>query len=83
MARKKRKRYGLRTRGGSSLRRRHARIVGAMRAPHRCPSCASPSVSRESVGVWSCHKCGYKFAGGAYMPSTKLGQASRRIRAPV
>jgi large subunit ribosomal protein L37Ae len=52
----------------------------SLRAYHKCPSCASPSVKRESVGLWGCKKCGYTFAGGAYTPSTKLGQVSHRIR---
>jgi large subunit ribosomal protein L37Ae len=35
-------------------------------------------VKRESVGVWKCKKCGYTFAGGAYMPVTKLGVVAKR-----
>ena len=81
MAKKKRKNIGMRTRGGATLRKRYGRIMETVRAYHKCPSCASPSVKRVSVGVWSCKKCGYKFAGGAYTPSTRLGQASHRIRA--
>ncbi|MBN2334621.1 50S ribosomal protein L37ae [Candidatus Bathyarchaeota archaeon] len=77
---KKRKNAGLRVRGGASLRKRYSRIMATARATHKCPSCASPSVKRVSVGIWNCKKCGYKFAGGAYTPSTKLGQASHRIR---
>lgn len=80
MARKKRKNIGLRGRGGATLRRRYERIMNSLNTNHKCPSCASPSVKRESVGLWGCRKCGYTFAGGAYVPSTKLGQTSRRIR---
>jgi Ribosomal L37ae protein family len=37
-----------------------------------------------SIGVWLCGSCGFKFAGGAYAPSTKLGQvAERAARAGV
>jgi len=31
-----------------------------------------------SIGIWLCGSCGFKFAGGAYAPSTKLGQVSER-----
>jgi len=80
MAKKKRKDIGLGTRGGATLRKRYARVMSTVRAIHKCPSCASPSVRRVSVGLWSCRKCGYRFAGGAYTPSTKLGQAAQRVR---
>ena len=80
MARKKRKDIGMRTRGGATLRKRYGRIMDTVKAYHRCPSCGSISVRRVSVGIWNCRKCGYKFAGGAYVPSTKLGQAAHRIR---
>ena len=80
MAKKKRKNIGLRGRGGATLRKRYGRIMDSLHTYHNCPSCASSSVKRVSVGLWGCRKCGYTFAGGAYTPSTKVGQASRRIR---
>src|SRR2546430_12163496 len=36
------------------------------------------TVKRWSVGVWHCRKCGFKFAGGAYAPTTKLGEIAAR-----
>ena len=55
-----------------------------LRAPHECPQCHIAAVSRVSVGVWSCERCGFKFAGGAYAPTTKLGEiAERASRAGV
>jgi len=79
---RKKKTYGLRlrTRGGTSVRKQWTRITQIKRRKHKCPRCASPSVKRDSVGVWDCRKCGYRFAGGAYVPSTRTGQASHRIR---
>jgi large subunit ribosomal protein L37Ae len=49
-----------------------------MKKPHRCPNCGLPRVKRESVGVWTCRKCGFKFTGGAYTPATKLGALAKR-----
>jgi len=55
-----------------------------MRAPHECPQCHIVAVSRLSIGIWLCGRCGFKFAGGAYAPTTKLGQiAERASRAGV
>jgi large subunit ribosomal protein L37Ae len=70
----------LRTRAGATVRKRWTRIVKGMRDPHKCPNCHMPYVSRESVGIWECSKCGYKFAGAAFTPSTKLGRTSHGTR---
>jgi len=80
MAKKKKMDIGLGPRGGATLRKRYARVMSTLKATNKCPSCASPSVKRVSVGLWNCKKCGYRFAGGAYTPSTKLGEAAKRVR---
>jgi Zn-finger nucleic acid-binding protein len=55
-----------------------------MKAPHECPQCHVSTVKRQSVGIWLCGTCGFKFAGGAYSPRTKLGEvAERAARAGV
>ncbi|RLG96173.1 50S ribosomal protein L37ae [Candidatus Bathyarchaeota archaeon] len=79
---KRKKTFGLRlrTRGGTSARKQWTRITMEKRRRHKCPRCSSPSVKRDYVGVWDCSKCGFRFAGGAYTPSTRMGQASQRIR---
>ncbi len=63
---------------GTVARRRYAEVISGMRIPHECPRCHIRAVRRLSVGVWSCRKCGVKFSGGAYLPTTKLGDVSRR-----
>ena len=80
---KKKTTFGLRlrSRGGLSVKKQWTRITLEKRKKHKCPSCTSKAVRRASVGIWYCTKCGHKFAGGAYIPSTKTGQASTRIRA--
>jgi len=66
------------SRYGTVARRRYSEVVSGMRVPHECPRCHVRAVKRLTVGVWSCRKCGVKFAGGAYLPTTKLGDISKR-----
>ena len=69
---------------GTVARKRYATIVTEMRALHECPQCHITGVKRLSIGIWLCRRCGFKFAGGAYVPTTKLGQiAERASRAGV
>lgn len=69
---------------GTVVRKRYATLITELRSPHECPQCHVNAVKRLSVGIWNCGKCGYKFAGGAYSPSTKLGEiAERASRAGV
>ena|SRR5881397_1575669 len=72
---------GFGARYGTVARRQYVEIVSGLRTRHECPRCKFKAVKRWSVGVWFCKKCGYRFAGGAYMPVTKLGEiASRATR---
>ncbi len=69
---------------GTVARKRYATVVGTLRSPHECPQCHITRVKRLSVGIWHCRRCGFKFAGGAYVPTTKLGEvAARAARAGV
>jgi large subunit ribosomal protein L37Ae len=63
---------------GTVARKRYATVVTALRSAHECPQCHLTAVRRLSVGIWLCGRCGYKFAGGAYAPTTKLGQIAER-----
>jgi large subunit ribosomal protein L37Ae len=69
---------GLGVRYGVKIRRRYSEIISEMRKKHVCPQCSSNAVRRESVGIWVCTKCNFKYTGGAYTPSTKLGLTSER-----
>ena len=69
---------GLGARYGSTVRKRYVRVTAGLKKAHRCPQCGFLRVKRESVGVWKCRKCGYTFAGGAYIPVTKLGVVAKR-----
>ncbi|MEM2942524.1 MAG: hypothetical protein QXT81_03785 [Candidatus Bathyarchaeia archaeon] len=69
---------GLSTRYGTAPRRQHIEILARMRRWHECPQCQKTAAKRLSVGLWECRRCGFQFAGGAYSPSTKTGDAARR-----
>jgi large subunit ribosomal protein L37Ae len=53
-------------------------VTAGLKIAHRCPQSGFVKVKRKSVGVWQCGKCNYTFAGGAYMPATKLGVVAKR-----
>ncbi|MHA1713509.1 MAG: 50S ribosomal protein L37Ae [Candidatus Ranarchaeia archaeon] len=63
---------------GASLRKRVKKIEEVRHATYKCPSCLSPKIQRQAAGIWYCRKCGYKFAGGAYIPLT--ARAKRAIQ---
>ncbi len=69
---------GFGPRYGVTVRKRYIKIVKELKRPHNCPQCGLPRVKRESIGVWTCKKCGYKFTGGAYTSTTKLGIVAKR-----
>jgi large subunit ribosomal protein L37Ae len=69
---------GFGARYGTVARRQYVEIVTGLRSKHECPRCKFQTVKRSSVGVWHCRKCGFKFAGGAYTPTTKLGEIAAR-----
>jgi large subunit ribosomal protein L37Ae len=69
---------GFGARYGTIVRRQHIEILSGLRSKHECPQCKFQTVKRWSVGVWLCKKCGYKFAGGAYTPITKVGEIAAR-----
>ena len=62
-------RYGL------SVRKQVRNIETNQRRRHECPRCHHVAVKRVSTGIWTCRHCEYKFAGGAYSPTTATGRA--------
>jgi large subunit ribosomal protein L37Ae len=69
-------RYGARF--GVTIRKRIVEIESQAKRKHLCPSCQSRAVKRVSVGIWRCRRCGHTFAGGAVLPTTKIGDVARR-----
>lgn len=68
-------RYGVR------VRRRVADIEARQRKDHTCPSCGAEKVNRKSTGIWECRRCGHVFAGGAYLPQTKMMRLEAALEA--
>jgi large subunit ribosomal protein L37Ae len=66
-------RYGVRARS------RVKNVEITQRSKHICPSCGHKKVKRVSTSIWKCKKCGVKFAGGAYNPTTEAGQNVEKI----
>lgn len=67
---------------GGVMRKAVATIEKVQKAAHPCNQCGAMSVYRDGTAIWSCTKCGYTFAGGAYTPSTGAGQgATQALRA--
>ncbi len=58
------KRFG--SRYGRRNRDKFAFLETQARKTYSCPSCGYDKVSREAAGIWSCGKCGSKFASRAY-----------------
>jgi len=48
------------------------------KATHTCPRCDQLSVKRKGTGIWACRKCGFIFAGGAYVPETPTFRIAQR-----
>ncbi len=70
--------HGFGARYGRTLRRRLAEVEVDLKKKHSCQDCGAKAVKRLSVGVWKCSKCGFTFSGGAYSPSSKIGEVAKR-----
>ena len=64
---------------GVSVRRNAGSALAKKNAKYTCPVCHYRKVTRQSVGIWSCGKCGHTFAGGAWEPFTRASDANARI----
>jgi len=69
---------GLGARYGRTVRKRLAEIEIELRRRHYCQNCGNRAVRRISVGLWKCRKCGFTFSGGAYSPTSKIGEVAKR-----
>ena len=63
---------------GRFIRKRINQLEQVSRASHACPRCDQKAVRREGTGIWACRKCGFKFAGGSYVPETPVMRVALR-----
>ena len=66
-------RYGVR------IRRRIKELEMRQKKSHTCPKCQYKAVKRISTGIWSCNHCGHTFTGGAYLPTTAVGEIRMEV----
>lgn len=59
--------YGVRY--GKKIRERLLDVEKDQRKRHACPQCLKLTFKRQASGIWSCGKCGAKYAGKAYKPA--------------
>lgn len=66
-------------RGGRTLRMGLEAVKASTRAKYICSRCGKKAVKRKSTGIWQCKSCNVVFAGGAYAPTTPVGEVAARI----
>lgn len=64
---------------GFTVRKRYIEVMTKRHKRYDCQRCHLGKLKRLSAGVWVCRRCGFTFAGGAYEPYSKSGQAAIRI----
>ena len=72
-------RLSIRPRSNVRARSRLRNVELSQRKKHVCPSCKHTAVKRVGTGIYSCRKCGVKFAGGSYIPKTDVGLQVEKI----
>nr|MDO8083674.1 50S ribosomal protein L37ae [Candidatus Sigynarchaeum springense]MDO8118901.1 50S ribosomal protein L37ae [Candidatus Sigynarchaeota archaeon] len=64
---------------GTLVRYRTKKILSYKTDIQKCPKCQNRTISRKSVGLWKCRKCGATFTGGAYTLTTTQGLLCARV----
>ncbi len=79
----KTKKVGLTGRFGSrygvGIRKRLLKTEKLQRQKQECPNCGKKNVKRLAKGIFQCNSCGFKFAGGAYIPETLTGKLVKKM----
>lgn len=64
---------------GVGMRKRWLKVASKQKKHYDCPNCEFKKVKRLSAGIFECKKCGLKFAGGAYFPTTLTGSIVNKM----
>ncbi len=67
------------SRYGVGIRKRVLKVEEKQRQKHICPHCKKGQLKRQATGIYVCSKCGLKIAGGAYTPTTLIGNAVKKM----
>ena len=67
------------SRYGVGIRKRVLKVELKQKVKNECPFCGYQKIKRQAKGIFVCRKCGSKFAGGTYTPSTLAGNIIRRM----
>ena len=51
---------------GKKLRVKMAEVQKKSKKKYKCPSCSRVAIKRSANGLWTCAKCGTKYASGAF-----------------
>jgi large subunit ribosomal protein L37Ae len=67
------------SRYGVKVRKSIIKIESEQRKKYVCRKCGKKSVKRAGTGIWECRSCGYKFAGGTYIPVTSASKLTDKL----
>ncbi|MFO7872256.1 MAG: 50S ribosomal protein L37ae [Candidatus Undinarchaeales archaeon] len=62
---------------GRKIKLRVREIEKQSKKNYKCSECGADRVKRLSSGIWKCSRCGNKFAGPSYKPSSKVAVSKK------
>ncbi len=62
---------------GTKIRKLVVEVERKLKQDHKCPSCGANKVKRAGASIWECRRCGAKFAGAAYTPSSLVATVEK------
>ena len=62
---------------GTKIRKLVVEVEKKLGQNYKCPSCGAIRVRRSGASIWTCRRCGAKFAGAAYAPSAQIATVEK------